>query len=93
MGTRRVWLRCGTARLPLESCGAPFAFSALPYTPQQLDAAAHREELPPAVRTVVTVYGAMRGVGGIDSWYADVEPAWHVTGSRQHAEFRFTLYN
>lgn len=93
VGTRRVWLRCGTARLPLESCGAPFAFSALPYTPQQLDAAAHREELPPAVRTVVTVYGAMRGVGGIDSWYADVEPAWHVTGSRQHAEFRFTLYN
>ncbi len=77
--TRAVSLhRRDGATLTLEATGKPFAFSALPYTPQQLEAAAHREELPQPVRTVVTVCGAMRGVGGIDSWGADVEPAYHA---------------
>ena len=71
--------------LALEAAGTPFAFSAIPYTPQQLEQAAHREELPRPVRTVVTVCGAMRGVGGIDSWGADVERAFHVSGERDWA--------
>jgi len=72
----------GGQRLTLEMAGAPFAFSALPYTPQQLEQAAHREELPGSVRTVVTLCGAMRGVGGIDSWGADVEEACRVKADR-----------
>ena len=77
--TRAVILRGpGKARLTLEAEGGPFAFSALPYTPQQLEQAAHREELPVPVRTVVTLYGAMRGVGGINSWGADVEEPYRV---------------
>ena len=68
------------AKLVLEKGSAPFAFSAIPYTPQQLEQAAHREELPRPVRTVVTVCSAMRGVGGIDSWGADVEEAYRVGG-------------
>ena len=69
----------GKARLTLEAeDGNPFAFSTLPYTPQQLEQAAHREELPVPVRTVVTLYGAMRGVGGINSWGADVEEPYRV---------------
>ena len=36
------------------------------------------DELPTPCRTVVTICGAMRGVGGIDSWMTDVEEAWHV---------------
>ena len=39
----------------------------------------HQEELPPSTRTVVSVYGAMRGVGGIDSWGSDVQPPWRVS--------------
>lgn len=77
--TRAVSL-CGKggAVLELQMEDTPFAFSALPYTPQQLEQAAHREELPVPVRTVVTVCGAMRGVGGIDSWGADVESPYCV---------------
>lgn len=78
--------------LAFEKTDAPFAFSAIPYTPQQLEQAAHREELPRPVRTVVTVCGAMRGVGGINSWGADVEPAYHVSGEEDQAvSFRFQL--
>ncbi len=73
------------SRLTLEMEGRPFAFSAIPYTPQQLEQAAHREELPRPVRTVVTVCGAMRGVGGIDSWGADVEEPYRVSGERDLA--------
>lgn len=69
-------------QLSLEMCEEPFAFSAIPYTPAQLDQAAHREELPQPVRTVITVCGAMRGVGGIDSWLTDVEEAYHISGEK-----------
>ena len=57
----------------------PFAFSCLPYTAEELENAAHQEELPPARRTVVSILGAVRGVGGIDSWGADVEAVYHIS--------------
>ena len=41
--------------------------------------ATHHEELPPARRTVLCIYGAVRGVGGIDSWGSDVEEAYHIS--------------
>ena len=63
-------------------------FTSIPYTPQQLEQAMHRDELPRPVRTVVTVCGAMRGVGGIDSWGADVERAYQVS-VEQDWEFSF----
>ena len=75
-------------RLALEMVDSPFAFSALPYTPQQLEQAAHVEELPVPVRTVVTLCGAMRGVGGIDSWGSDVEEAFRLSGAEDQ---EFTL--
>lgn len=67
-----------------ESClrftadGADFAFSALPYTALELENATHHEELPPVRRTVLSIFGAVRGVGGIDSWGADVRPQYHI---------------
>ncbi len=82
----------GGAALTLEAVeGKPFAFSAVPYAPWQLEQAAHREELPEPVRTVVTVCGAMRGVGGIDSWGSDVEPAYRVNGEEDHG-FAFRVF-
>jgi len=72
-------------KLTLVKAETPFAFSAIPYTPQQLEQAAHREELPKPVRTVVTVCGAMRGVGGINSWGADVGAIYHVSGEKDQA--------
>ena len=75
----------GGGTLGLRMGESPFAFSAVPYTPQQLEAAMHPEELPVPVRTVVTVCGAMRGVGGIDSWRTDVEAAYHVSAEEDIA--------
>ena len=61
------------------------------FQPQQsYHYATHHEELPPVRRTVLCVYGAVRGVGGIDSWGSDVEEPWHVSGEKDH-EFSFML--
>lgn len=76
--------------LRFEACDKNFAFSVLPYTPCELENAMHQEELPPARRTVFTVYGAVRGVGGIDSWGADVEDAYHVDATKD-IEFSFRI--
>lgn len=62
--------------------GKHFAFSCLPYAAQELENAMHHEELPPARRTVVSILGAVRGVGGINSWGADVEDAYHISGEQ-----------
>lgn len=58
------------------------AFSCLPYTAAELENATHQDELPPVRRTVVCIYGAVRGVGGINSWGADVEEGYHVDGEK-----------
>lgn len=62
--------------------GKDFAFSCLPYTAQELENAMHHEELPPARRTVLSILGAVRGVGGINSWGADVEDTYHISGEQ-----------
>ena len=62
--------------------GKHFAFSCLPYTAQELENAMHHEARPPARRTVVSILGAVRGVGGINSWGADVEDAYHISGEQ-----------
>lgn len=66
--------------LKIMASGRDFAFSCLPYTAEELENAFHIEELPPARRTVLCIYGAVRGVGGIDSWGSDVEDAYHISG-------------
>lgn len=71
-------------RLELAMEDEAFAFSALPHTPGQLEEAWHQEELPPSARTVVSVYGVMRGVGGINSWGADVQPPWRISAEGEH---------
>lgn len=65
--------------LRIEKTEQTFAFSCLPYTASEIENATHHEELPPARRTVLCVYGAVRGVGGIDSWGSDVENAYHIS--------------
>lgn len=70
----------------------PFAFSALPYSPAELEGALHKEELPIPSRTVVTVLARMRGVGGIDSWGSDVEDPYHISGE-EDISFSFYITN
>lgn len=68
--------------LRIEKTDKAFAFSCLPYTAAEIENATHHEELPPARRTVLCVYGAVRGVGGIDSWGSDVEDAYHISAEK-----------
>lgn len=70
------------AVLRIQKRDREFAFSCLPYTAAEIENATHHEELPPARRTVLCVYGAVRGVGGIDSWGSDVEAAYHISGKK-----------
>lgn len=68
----------------------PFAFSCLPYTAQELENATHQEELPPARRTVLCVLGAVRGLGGRDSWGTGPEPAYEIDAAGD-IQFGFSL--
>ena len=68
--------------ISFEAGEKPFAFSCLPYTASELENALHQEELPPARRTVVCILGAVRGVGGIDSWGSDVEEAYRISAEK-----------
>lgn len=69
-------------KLRIEGVDSLFSFSCLPYTASEIENATHHEELPPARRTVLCVYGAVRGVGGIDSWGSDVEEEYHISGEK-----------
>lgn len=69
-------------KIRFQADGEKFAFSCLPYTAPELENATHMEELPPARRTVLCIYGAVRGVGGIDSWRTDVEPDYRIDAGR-----------
>lgn len=74
-----------TASFSLSVVGTPtFAFSCLPYTPFELENATHIEELPTPRRTVLSLFGAVRGVGGIDSWGADVAAPYHIDATMDH---------
>lgn len=68
--------------LEIRMEGAPFAFSCLPYTALELESATHQEELPPARRTVLCVLGAVRGLGGRDSWGSQPEPPYHIDAAK-----------
>lgn len=61
-------LQSGEECLEIRMGDAPFVFSCLPYTALELENATHQEELPPARRTVLCVLGAVRGLGGRDTW-------------------------
>ena len=67
-----------------------FAFSCLPYTASEIENALHHEELPLARRTVLCVYGAVRGVGGIDSWGTDVEEDYRISAETDK-DYSFTI--
>ena len=76
--------------LRIEKKKDTFAFSCLPYTASEIENATHHEELPPARRTVLCVYGAVRGVGGIDSWGSDVEEEYRI-GAEEDIQISFVV--
>lgn len=68
----------------------PMMFSALPYTPHEMELAMHPYELPQVHYTVVRVAKAQMGVGGDDSWAAPTHPEYLVeVGEKMRFSFRF----
>ena len=65
-------------------------FSALPYTPHELENAAHGFELPPANYTVLKMSSRQMGVGGDDSWGARTHPEYLIDVSEE-VEFAFSF--
>ena len=60
----------------MDKNSGPMMFSALPYTPHEMENAMHPYELPEVHYTVVRVAKAQMGIGGDDSW-----------GARTHSEY------
>lgn len=65
-------------------------FSALPYTPHEMENARHPYELPEVHYTVIRVAKQQMGVGGDDSWGALVHPEYLIDVSNK-VEFTFTF--
>ena len=83
MDTRRLVLETKDGeKLLFEAEDKPFHFSLLPYSPIELETALHREELPAQSHTWAVIAGAVRGVGGNDSWGAPVYPEYEIPGDR-----------
>ena len=68
--------------------GDELSFSALPYTPHELENAAHVYELPQVHHTIVRVAMTQMGVGGDDSWGSWVHPEYHIDATKP-LEFTF----
>lgn len=86
----RAALRGSIPGLRLES-DIGMTFSALPYTPHELENARHLEDLPPNDRrTVVRCAAFQRGVGGDNSWGAKPLPAT-CFAAEPGQTFRFTI--
>lgn len=65
----------------ISGCGKK-EYIVFPFSASEIENATHHEELPPARRTVLCVYGAVRGVGGIDSWGSDVEDDYRISAEK-----------
>ncbi len=74
--------------LLFESVGTPMMFSALPYTPHELENANHPYELPEVHYTVIRAIGTQMGIGGDDSWGAKVHPEY-IPDVTKPVEFTF----
>jgi beta-galactosidase len=73
----------------IKFTGDCMEFSALPYTPHEIENADHPYELPPVHYTVVRL-GEQMGVGGDDSWGARTHPEYILDAS-VHREFTFHM--
>ena len=71
------------------NCG-PMMFSALPYTPHELENARHPYELPEVDYTVVRAALGQMGVGGDDSWGSPTHPEYLLKADKK-MEFSFSF--
>lgn len=70
--------------------GNDLSFSALPYTPHEIENARHAFELPQVHYTVVRVAKQQMGVGGDDTWGAQTHPEYLID-AKGKMEFTFSF--
>ena len=68
----------------------PMMFSALPYTPHEMENAMHPYELPQIHYTVIRVAKGQMGIGGDDSWGAHTHPEYLLNADGK-MEFSFSF--
>lgn len=68
----------------------PVMFSALPYTPHEIENAMHPYELPEVHYTVVRVAMEQMGIGGDDSWGAPTHPEYRISAEKE-LKFSFSF--
>ncbi|WP_417029455.1 glycoside hydrolase family 2 TIM barrel-domain containing protein [Blautia sp.] len=73
-----------------EMDGEPMMFSALPYTPHEMENAMHPYELPQIHYTVVRVAKGQMGIGGDDSWGAYTHQEY-LLNAEGKMEFSFSF--
>lgn len=74
----------------LRFAGDAMEFSALPYTPHEIECAAHPDELPPVHYTVIRAAMKQMGVAGDDSWGAPTHEEYLIDVSKR-LEFEFSF--
>ena len=89
MGVR--WAKVTDARgRGMMFAGDAINFSALPYTPHEMEGALHEFELPNVPYTVVRAALGQMGVAGDDSWGARVHPEYRLD-AQNRMEFAFVF--
>ncbi len=89
MGVR--WAKVTDARgRGMMFAGDAINFSALPYTPHEIEGALHEFELPNVHYTVVRAALGQMGVAGDDSWGARVHPEYRLD-AQNRMEFAFVF--
>ena len=74
----------------MDENNGPMMFSALPYTPHEMENAMHPYELPEVHYTVVRAAKGQMGVGGDDSWGAHTHPEY-LLNTDGKMEFSFVF--
>ena len=74
----------------MDKNNGPMMFSALPYTPHEMENAMHPYELPEVHYTVVRTAKGQMGVGGDDSWGAHTHPEYLLNADGK-MEFSFVF--
>ncbi len=74
----------------MDEVNGPMMFSALPYTPHEIENAMHPYELPEIHYTVVRAAKGQMGIGGDDSWGSYTHPEY-LLNKEGKMEFSFTF--
>lgn len=64
-----------------------FEFSALPYTPYEIENARHQNELPNIYQSVICVYQQQMGVAGDNTWGARTHDEFLLSKDTKHFTF------